>query len=271
MTDASLAPPAPPAAPRPRRFKTLRTITALVLREMSSTYGRSPGGYVWAVLDPIGGIVMLSVVFSFIIRAPALGSNFALFYATGYLPFMMYTDLGAKLMGAIRFSKPLLAYPGVTWLDAVLGRFVLNTLTHLAVFCLVASGILILFRTGAMLDILAILNALAMAAALGLGVGMLNCFLVSVFPVWQTFWSVLTRPMFIISGVFFLYDSMPPLAREVLWYNPLVHVIAEMRRGFYGTYDAPWISSVFVYGIAGICLLLGMVFLGRHHRDIIND
>lgn len=271
MTDASLAPPVPPSAQRPRRFKTLRTVTALMLREMSSTYGRSPGGYVWAVLDPVGGIVMLSVVFSFIIRAPALGTNFPLFYATGFLPFMMYTDLGAKLMGAIRFSKPLLAYPGVTWLDAVLGRFVLNTLTHLAVFCLVSGGILILFRTGAILDMPAILNALAMAAALGLGVGMLNCFLASVFPVWQTFWSILTRPMFIISGVFFLYDAMPPLAREVLWYNPLIHVVSEMRRGFYGTYDPVFVSSAYVYGIAGICLLLGMVFLGRYHRDILND
>jgi capsular polysaccharide transport system permease protein len=275
MTDASLAPPpVPPSsgpAPRPRRFKTARTVIALMLREMSSTYGRSPGGYIWAVLEPVGAIVMLSVVFSFIIRAPALGTNFPLFYATGYLPFMMYTDLGAKLMTSIRFSKPLLAYPGVTWLDAVLGRFVLNTLTHLAVFCLVGAGILILFRTGAMLDMPAILSALAMAAALGLGVGMLNCFLVSVFPVWQTLWSVLTRPMFIISGVFFLYDALPPFAREVLWYNPLTHVIAEMRSGFYGTYEASFVSPVYVYGFAGICLLLGMIFLGRYHRDILND
>jgi capsular polysaccharide transport system permease protein len=277
MTETRLSPASGPALPparrpaqRPRRFKTARTVTALVLREMSSTYGRSPGGYIWALLDPIGGIVMLSVVFSFIIRAPALGTNFPLFYATGFLPFLMYSDLGAKLMGAIQYSRPLLAYPGVTWVDAVLGRFILNTLTQVAVFCLVSGGILILFRTGAFLDMVAILNALAMAAALGLGIGTLNCFLGEVFPVWRTIWSILNRPMFIISGVFFLYDAMPPLARDILWYNPLVHVIGEMRRGFYGTYDAPFVAPVYVYGFAGVCLVFGMIFLSRYHRDILN-
>lgn len=272
MTDTSLSvPPAVRSAARPRRFKTVRTITALVLREMTTTYGRSPGGYVWAVLDPIGGIVMLSVVFSFIIRAPALGTNFPLFYATGFLPFMMYSDLSAKLMGAIQYSRPLLAYPGVTWVDAVLGRFILNTLTQVAVFCLVSGGIVILFRTGAILDMMAILNALGMAAALGLGIGTLNCFLSEVFPVWRTIWGIVNRPMFIISGVFFLYDAMPKVARDVLWYNPLNHVVAEMRRGFYGTYDPVFVTPVYVYGFALVCLVFGMVFLSRYHRDILND
>lgn len=265
-----IRPPIRPAA-RPRSFKTVRTVTALVLREMTTTYGRSPGGYAWAVLDPIGGIVMLSVVFSFLINKPALGTNFPLFYATGFLPFMMYTDLAAKIMGAIQYSRPLLAYPGVTWVDAVLGRFILNTLTQVTVFCLVCGGIVVLFRTGAILDMPAILNALAMAAALGLGVGTLNCFLGEVFPVWRTIWGILNRPMFIISGVFFLYDAMPPIARDVLWYNPLVHVIAETRRGFYGTYDASFVTPIYVYGFAGVCLVIGMVFLSRYHRDILND
>ena len=284
MTDTSLPGPAsaPASAPasvpasarpsaRPRRFKTVRTVTALVLREMTTTYGRSPGGYVWAVLDPIGGIVMLSVVFSFLINKPALGTNFSLFYATGFLPFMMYTDLAAKIMGAIQFSRPLLAYPGVTWLDAVLGRFILNALTQVAVFCLVCGGIVVLFRTGAILDMVAILNALAMTAALGLGIGTLNCFLGEVFAVWRTVWSILNRPMFIISGVFFLYDAMPRIARDVLWYNPLTHVIAEMRRGFYGTYDPGFVTPLYVYGFALVSLVFGMVFLSRYHRDILNN
>ncbi|MEL6475009.1 MAG: sugar ABC transporter permease, partial [Pseudomonadota bacterium] len=33
-----------------RRFASLRSIIALMLREMATSYGRSPGGYLWAVL-----------------------------------------------------------------------------------------------------------------------------------------------------------------------------------------------------------------------------
>ena len=43
-----------------RRFATPRTILALMLREMSARYGRSPGGYLWALLEPLGAILILS-------------------------------------------------------------------------------------------------------------------------------------------------------------------------------------------------------------------
>ena len=86
-----------------RRFKTSRTVLALMLREMSTSYGRSPGGYLWAVLEPVGGLAVMTIAFSLAFRSPALGDNFPLFYATGYLPFMMYSDLAAKIGQSIRF------------------------------------------------------------------------------------------------------------------------------------------------------------------------
>ncbi|WP_430450396.1 ABC transporter permease [Rhodophyticola sp.] len=71
-------------------------MAALILREMSVTYGRSPGGYIWAVLEPAAGIGLLVLVFSVAFEAPPMGSNFAMFYATGMIPFLAYSgDEGA--------------------------------------------------------------------------------------------------------------------------------------------------------------------------------
>ena len=47
-----------------------RTVLALMLREMATTYGRSAGGYLWAILDPVLGIALLSVLFSLALRHP---------------------------------------------------------------------------------------------------------------------------------------------------------------------------------------------------------
>ena len=59
-------PQAPPlrALPNRRSFPTLRTVTALILREMVTTYGRNPGGYAWAVMEPAMGTVLISFIFS---------------------------------------------------------------------------------------------------------------------------------------------------------------------------------------------------------------
>ncbi len=87
-----------------RRFKSLRAIGALVMREMSTTYGRSPGGYLWAIAEPVAGIALLSIVFGLIARSPPIGDNFPIFYATGFLPFGLYRELELKIAKSIRMS-----------------------------------------------------------------------------------------------------------------------------------------------------------------------
>ena len=94
--------------------QTGRAVMALILREMATSYGRSPGGYAWAVLEPLAGIAPLTVVLSVAFHAPPLGSSFALFYATGLVPFLFYNEISTKVAQSINFSRPLLAYPSVT-------------------------------------------------------------------------------------------------------------------------------------------------------------
>jgi capsular polysaccharide transport system permease protein len=254
-----------------RPLTTLRTIVALMLREMATTYGRSPGGYLWAVLEPVGGIAIRSVAFSMFLHRPAPGTNFPLFYATAYLPFTLYSTLSVKLAQAIQFSKPLLAYPAVTFIDAILARFLLNLLTQVVVFIVVIVGIHLIFGLRPTLDMPAILLGLTMAAALGLGVGTLNCYLRAIFPLWDTIWSIVNRPLFIVSGVFFLFESVPQAVQNLLWFNPLIHVTGEMRRGFYPSYEAANVSPAYVFGVALTTLAAGLLLLKRAHRDILND
>ncbi|MDZ4393503.1 ABC transporter permease [Cypionkella sp.] len=259
------------ATPRRRRFASFRTITALVLREMATSYGRSPGGYLWAVLEPVAGIALLSAVFALLFRAPALGINFPLFYATGMIPFVTFSSVSAKLAQAINFSKPLLAYPSVTFLDAILARFILNMLTEIMVAYLVFTGILLIFETRVLIDLPIIAEALLLAGALALGVGTLNCFLFTRFPIWQQAWSILMRPMFIISCVFMIYNNLPEFLRGWLWYNPLVHIVGLMRRGFYSSYDAPYVSQGYVLGFSAVCLVLGLIFLRRYQYELLHN
>lgn len=242
---------------------------ALILREMSSTYGRSPGGYVWAVLEPLGVISILSFCFSLLLSQPALGNNFILFYATGYLPFMLYQSVSNTVARSLRFSKPLLFYPSVTWLDSVIARFTLNSLTQIMAGFILLVIIIAVADTHTVLNIQPLFLAVFLAAALGLGAGVLNCFLMGVFPVWETIWSIVTRPLFLASGILFLYEDMPPAIQDILWFNPLVHVIGLFRQGIYSLYDPIYTSSLFCLGVALAHVALAMLLLRRHHKDIL--
>ncbi|MEY8842032.1 ABC transporter permease [Cribrihabitans sp. XS_ASV171] len=254
------------AATARQRFIFPRAVMALILREMSTTYGRSPGGYIWALAEPIGGIVLLTAIFGLITRSPPLGTNFPLYFATGVLPFMMYQTTSAKVGAAIHYSRQLLAYPSVTYVDAIIARLILNVLTQITVALILLFVIVILYGVRLNVDFITCARGMALAVALGVGVGLVNCYLMSMFPIWQFVWAVMNRPLFLISGIFFLVDRLPPQARDWLLYNPVAHPIMLFRRGIYDTYDAYYVSEVYVYMIALVLSALGMLLLYRYHR-----
>ena len=273
-------PPAGNAAPetlhdeplRPRRLGMPRVVLALMLREMSTTYGRSPGGYIWALVMPIGAVAMLTLILAYglRIRTPSLGISFPLFYATGVLTLMTYQNTAGVVGTAVTFSKPLLRYPGITFADALVARFVLQVLTKAVVMYLIFGGLLLMFETRTILDLPAILLAFAMVAALGFGVGCLNAYLFPVYPLWASVWGILTFPMFMLSGIFYIYEDLPRVGQQVLWWNPVLHATGQMRAGFYPTYHPSYIEPVYVFGVALIPAVLGLMLLRRHHKWIMN-
>ncbi len=251
--------------PEPR-FKDLRVIAALMLREAGSTYGRSPGGYIWAFLQPLGMIILLSVGFSLLLRTPSLGTSFILFYASGYLPFALYNEIAAKVTSSLSYSRTLMAYRGVSWIHTVIARFVLNGLTQITVYCFVYLVILSLVDTRSIISLGPILKGFAMAAMIGLAVGMINSLLISLYQVWGRIWAILRRPLFFISGIFFLYEDLPDGVREIFWFNPLIHATGSVREGFYSTYRPDYISGAYVFGITMAVIAFALMLLRRYYR-----
>ena len=253
-----------------RRFQNLRTILALVLREMSSTYGRSPGGYIWAVLEPLGMIVVLSFAFSFLLRAPSLGTSFVLFYATGLMPYRLYLEIHQVTSGAIRYSRALLVYPAVSFIDALLARFLLAFLTQLMIAYIILAGILVILDVRLVLDFQPILLSFAVAAILGFGVGSINCLLFDFFPIWKSLWTAATRPLLLFSAIIYIYEDTPRFVQDILWFNPLVHLTGLSRTGFYSYYEPDYISVAYVMMIALTSLFFGLILLRRHYRKLLT-
>ncbi len=273
MADETLVTQLAPQRTRRGRWyqaAALRSISALIVREMSTRYGRKPGGYIWALLEPLGMILLLSFAWSLLSRSPSLGTSYILFKGTGMLILQMFTTLGNAVGHAISFSRPLLFFPRVTWLDALLARFALNTLVLLCVMTVILTGIMVYEDIRTVLDWNKIALAVLLTALMGLGVGCLNCYLFTRFPVWQNIWAILTRPLFLISGIIVVYEDMPQIAQQVLWFNPLLHLTGIMRDGFYPIYTPQYISLVYIGLWIIIPMVIGLLLLRQFHRDLLN-
>jgi len=260
--------------PRPsyavtRSYPAIRTIAALVLREMSTRFGRQPGGYAWAILQPLGMIILLAIGFSLLARSPALGTSFILFKATGLMVFQLFRAPTRTVGGSLSYSRALLSYPGVTWIDAVIARFLLNSMVIIIVTVIILTGIIVYEGQSLILNWPMILASLGLTSMLAFGFGVFNAFMSERFDLYDSIWSMLTAPLMLASGIIFLYDDMPQIAQEILWYNPLVHTVGMMRAGFYSIYNPQYISLTLVLLCALIPMVFGLIMLRRHHRELL--
>lgn len=263
-----------PSSPHIRRdlprFTPLRSIAALILREMGSTYGTSPGGYVWAILQPVGTIIILALAFSLLLRSPSLGTSFILFYATGFLPYNIYNQLSSLVGKALFYSRSMLAYPRVIWLDAILARVALNIVTSLTVFCIVMTGVIYFVGTRTVVAVQPILLGTSIAITFGIALGLVNCFLGGLFPVWNVIYKILKRPMLIASGVLFIMEDMPRGVQDILWWNPMIHATGIVRSGFYSTYYASYASPAYCFAVSLPAIVIGLVFVRAYHEKILE-
>ncbi|MEN8834373.1 ABC transporter permease, partial [Pacificibacter sp.] len=256
---------------RARKFKTARTMFALMLREMSATYGSSPGGYLWVVLEPALALAMLSYVFSFFLKTPPFGDSFPLFYATGYLPFVLFIDISNKTATSLKFSRQLLQYPAVTFVDAMIARGFLHFLTHLSTSYIVFIGMVVILKLNLTPDYVAVAKGFFIGGVSAFGLGCLNCYVMMTFVAWERIWQILTRPLLFVSGVLIPFDSMPLFAQDILWWNPIVHVVGYLRKGMYAPmYEGDYLSVLYPVFFGLLLMAFGLLFLLRNNQKLLE-
>jgi capsular polysaccharide transport system permease protein len=259
--DTTLAPAQP--LPKNRRFKTLRVLFALMMRELAATESRSSLGFFWLILEPVGALVLLTLVMSLLQRTPPLGTNFPLFYVTGLLPFQMYSQISMKCSSAIRFSKPLLGFPSVTAIDAILARSLVSIVLNVMIFAVMIVIVIEVYGLNVIIDYGRVAECLFLSALLGMGIGVVNVVPFLASPAYANLWSIMNRPLLLVSGVIFLHDNLTPWAQDMLWWNPAVHIVGMMRQAFYPSYTGSYVSATYVILVSLASLAFGLLLIKR--------
>lgn len=249
----------------------LRVTAALIVREMSTRYGSKPGGYLWAIFDPVAHVAMMTIIFQVFARMPALGLSFPLFFASGYLPLTFYQRMSSFMAGTMKANKALLSYPVVSPFDAIVSRFTLQLMTDALVSVLILFLIIEFAGVSQPMDLAGMVEAAAAGAILGLGIGTINIVMFARSALYEQIFGIINRPIFMISGVFFLPENLPSPFRDYILYSPLVHIIMWFRSSIYPEYRAAGLDRGYALEFAIVCIALGLVLLTTSMRQIRED
>ncbi len=236
-----------------------RVIGALVLRETRVVFGDTQLGYFWAIINPALGTLVLVLIFSSVGRSPAFGTSFALFFATGILPFQTYSKLSNGLMTAISSSRGLLSYPLVKETDLLFSKYILVTLTYLMIIVVFFTMIILGDDAPLPARVEECATAFTALSLFGFGVGVTNAVLFRLWPTWRQVESILSKPLFFLSGIFYVPGDFPTHIVKILAWNPILHGIEWFREGYYGNYDSIVLSKTYLLTCTFALLLFGFL------------
>jgi len=158
----------------------------------------------------------------------------------------------------------------VSWIDAIAARAILSILTNALVSFVLILAIVYATDSQLSFNLGTILLSYCLAMLIALGVGCVNCAIVGFFPIWGTAWGIFTRPLFLASGIIWLYRDIPKIAQDVLWWNPLAHVTAISRSGYFSFYSPQHVSVLYVVFFGLVLLPFGLLLLRRYYLDILS-
>jgi len=269
--DVAKLPKIPQLPPAPRRRPLtifLHSLWAFFLRELRSRYSEYRLGYLWAILQPLAYMLVLrgarSTVRGGSGRGDVYGVDFIYFLAIGMLPFFMWQHSFHRAMGAIASFRGMYTYRQLQPIDALLARILVEVSTMVA---LLTSLISVFWWTGRKIELedpMLYCAAIGYLLALAIGIGLLaDVYVTKDREVRQVF-QMVERPLFFISGVFFVAGDLPPNIAKWLMWNPMLHAIDLGRGAMLTHYQSPC-SWLYLSITSSAVLALG---LGAYRRNL---
>ena len=237
-----------------KRYKYL--LFDLVTKDIKTKYRRSVLGVLWSVLNPLLMMLVLTAVFSNIIRVEVEG-GFALFYLTGYIIFNFVSEATSFSLTTITGAAPLIKkvyIPKYVFpLQKCMFCFV-NMLFSMIAFVFVFIVFCITGNVTPHLSMLLFPIPMIYTFIFSLGLSLALSALVVFFRDIGHIWGILLTVWMYASPIIYPIDLVPDWLAAIIKINPLYHYIDYFR-------------NVMIYGHIpglienGICLLYSVAIL----------
>lgn len=248
-----------------------RVITALTIREVRLRNSKHAFMQLFDLLEALVYIVAHWILFVFLRRQLLIGDSLLLFIATGILPILFFRTISIRAATAIESSKSVTAIPYIEPIDYAIARSLVEIISFTLVFSLffVMIYALGLSKYAIPYDMKDIVKFLVLICLFSFGIGLINSFIIFLFPLWKFIWNMFSRVQIFFSAVFYIPEYMPPAVKNLVSYNPMMHFVTLFRISFYPTYPTHLLSMNYILGWTCALLMIGLALERslRNHRS----
>lgn len=242
-----------------------RVISALLLREILTRYGRHNIGFLWLFVEPM--LFTTGVTILWTLTQALHGSSLPIvaFALTGYSSVLLWRNMPARCIGAIEPNLALMYHRNVRAIDIFLARVLLEAGGATISFVTLSLFYIYIGWLDPPVDILTVAGGWVMIAWFGAALGMFLGALSEKSEMVERLWHPVSYLAFPLSGAAFMVDALPPAARKYILYVPMVNGVEIVRQGYFGEHVR--VHYDFFYLLA---CCVGLTWLALSQITVVN-
>lgn len=248
-----------------------RVISALMLRELITRFGRENIGFLWITAEPLLFATLVGFMWEFIKGPEEHGVGIIAFVATGYIPLVMFRTTMSRAVKAFTANGSLLYHRQVTLVDLILVRFIIELIGGMLAYVVIATILILLGLFPVPSNLGDLLLGWVLYGLFTFGVALVMGPLSEVSDTVEKFLPVTTYLMVPFSGTFNLTSWLSPSVRGVMLYSPPVSCMELMRYGVWGDAITPYYDIPYAIGASLVLILIGLLMCRRIRRVLVVE
>lgn len=204
-------------------------IYALLVRELSSMFGKSRGGFIWVLVEPIAHLLVPVVIRGFIKQSLVPGVEFPVFIVYGILPFLLFKAICLQIVNGVNAGQGLLSYRQVLLMDVFIAKAMAFFVIQATVFTIVLTGLGMLGFHVLPPRPVEFAGVLVLTLVLAFGLGLLFAAVASLVPDAKSVIRVMFMPLYFVSGILFPVTRFPDEWVRWMAFNPVLHLVELSR------------------------------------------
>lgn len=238
-----------------------RVIGALLLREVITRYGRHNLGFLWLFLEPMMFTLGITVLWTMIKATHGTSLPIAAFALSGYSSILLWRNCSNRIINALSVNHSLLYHRNVRALDVFLARLFLEIAGATMSLIVLSVAFIMLGLMNPPDDLWNVIVGWTLLAWFAIALSLLVGAASERSEIIERVWHVFTYLMFPLSGAGFMVDWLPPFARDLAYWVPMVHGTEMVRHGFFGNTVRTYEDPLYFAAVNTVLLLFGLALV----------
>lgn len=248
-----------------------RVIKALLIRELSTRFGRENIGFLWMMAEPLLFPTLVAVVWRILKGPEEHGISVVAFVVSGYVPLTLFRHAINRATGVFTANGSLMYHRQIRLLDFLIVRFMIEFIGSLMSYFFIATILFLFDLFPIPADFVALFAGLMLYALLSFAFCLVLAPLSEMSEVLEKFIPITTYIMIPFSGTFNQVSWLPPSLREPMLWSPFVDAMELMRYGIFGEKVDPYYDLRIPLAFSLVLIPIGMGLCSSIRKRLIVE